>query len=327
MPAGIKENDTMFSVREVPWHKLGTVLDKNPRSVAEVIKKAKLGWEVIKTPMFIKVGRSYIEVPDYYVTVRKDTKEPLAPVHERYEVVQNVDAFNFLDGILGEIIAETAGSLWNGRKVWLMTKLPDHIEVAGDAVNQFALVSTSHDGKQACMLAVTPVRVVCQNTLTWALGSAQRTYTVRHLGNPSAKLHEAREALGITVNYYKQFKKVGDKLATKKLTERKFDAILRDLYGTTEGMGDRAIRNREQARETIKAIFAGTTAIAQATSPATVGNAPGTAWAAANAIAEFQDHYSRAKGEGVFVRALDDPGSIKVNGFKAIAESVGVSLN
>lgn len=331
MSHGITKKDSMFSVREVPWHGLGKVLKTNPKSVDDALKKAGLNWEVVKAPMYAEVGKGkrtkYVEVPDYYLTIRTDTMDPLAPVHERYEPVQNRDAFSFLESILGELIVETAGSIYGGKRVWMMTRLPDFIEVAGDKVGQYAGVYTGHDAKQAVQLAVTPIRWVCANTITYGLTVASSKFTVRHLGDSeglSVRLHEAREALGLTVNYYKQFKKVGDKLGTKKLADSKMAKVLTDLYPVEQGMGDRAAKNRTEAREMVMAIFKGTLGGTQAK---TVGNAPGTAWCAINAVAEYQDHFIKVQSdEGRFIRATEDPGQVKQKAFRMIADSVGVSV-
>lgn len=331
MSHGITKKDSMFSVREVPWHGLGKVLKTNPKSVDDALKKAGLDWEVVKAPMYVEVKKSkrakpqMIEVPDYFLTVRTDTMDPLAPVHQRYEPIQNRDAFSFLDNILGEVIVETCGSIQGGKRVWMMTKLPEHIEVAGDRVEQFAGVYAGHDAKQALTVAVTPVRWVCQNTISYGLSVASGRYTIRHIGGDlSTRIHEARQALGITVNYYKQFKKVGDKLGQKKLADGKMSKLLADLYPVEQDMGDRAARNRTEAREMVMAIFKGTLGGQQAK---TVGNAPGTAWCAVNAVAEYQDHFVKVQSdEGRFLRVTEDPGQMKQKAFRMFADSVGVSV-
>jgi phage/plasmid-like protein (TIGR03299 family) len=329
MSHGITKKDSMFSVREVPWHGLGKVLKTNPRSVEDALKKAGLNWEVIKAPMYAQVGKGkrtkYVEVPDYFLTMRTDTMDPLAPVHARYEPIQNRDAFSFLDNILGEVIVETCGSIQGGKRVWMMTRLPDHIEVAGDTVVPYAGVYAGHDAKQALTVATTPIRWVCQNTITYGLTVAPAKYTLRHIGgNLSERIYEAREALGITVNYYKQFKKVGDKLGSKKLADSKMAKVLGDLYPIEQSMGDRAAKNREEARETVMALFKGTMGGTQAR---TVGNAPGSAWAGVNAIAEYQDHFIKVQSdEGRFLRVTEDPGQVKQRGFRMVADAVRVSV-
>ena len=101
----------------------------------------------------------------------------LGIVGERYRIVQNHEAFTFIDQLLGSSIHfETAGSLHGGRRVWVLATLPDHVEVGGDAVRPYVLLMNSHDGSTAVVAATTPIRVVCQNTLNWGL--AQRAAEV-----------------------------------------------------------------------------------------------------------------------------------------------------
>jgi phage/plasmid-like protein (TIGR03299 family) len=103
----------------------------------------------------------YKKLPGYYATVRQDTDEELGVVGERYRIVQNHEAFAFVDQFLGSAIHfETAGSLHDGRRVWVLATLPDDVEVGGDAVRPYVLLMNSHDGSTAVVAATTPIRVV-----------------------------------------------------------------------------------------------------------------------------------------------------------------------
>lgn len=134
----------MFSVRVTPWHGLGAVLEEPPVTIAAAIEASGLGWTVAKEPIAIDCGETSVadwsaprceEIPGYYATVRQDTREVLGIVGERYRIVQNHEAFAFIDQLLGSSIHfETAGSLHGGRRVWVLATLPDHVEVGGDAV-------------------------------------------------------------------------------------------------------------------------------------------------------------------------------------------------
>jgi phage/plasmid-like protein (TIGR03299 family) len=175
MSAGLTDSDSMFSVRKAPWHGLGAVLEEPPATVAEAIEASGLGWSVAKERIAVDRGDEpdddwllprCEQIPGYYATVRQDTREVLGIVGERYRIVQNHEAFAFIDQLLGSSIHfETAGSLHGGRRVWVLATLPDHVEVGGDAVRPYVLLMNSHDGSTAVIAATTPVRVVCQNTL------------------------------------------------------------------------------------------------------------------------------------------------------------------
>ena len=167
MSAGLTDSDTMFSVRETPWHGLGAVLDRPPATVGEAIEASGLGWSVAKRRLAIDCGADLPDVLRYrgftghYATVRQDNDEVLGVVGERYRIVQNHEAFAFVDQLLGSSIHfETAGSLHGGRRVWVLATLPDHVEVGGDDVRPYVLLMNSHDGSTAVVAATTPIRVV-----------------------------------------------------------------------------------------------------------------------------------------------------------------------
>ena len=310
MPAGIKVNDSMFSVRQVPWHGLGTVLDRPPATIAEAIEASGLGWRVEKEPIAVDRGEAAAddfmiprceEIPGYYATVRQDTREVLGIVGERYVVVDNHVAFEFVDQLLGSAMHfETAGSLNGGRRVWVLASLPEHIEVGGDPVRPYALLMNSHDGSTAVVAASTPVRVVCMNTLNWALERARQKYSIRHTEKIREHVHQARRVLDLSVDYYKQFKLAGDRLATERFSEAQLRRVLDELYpsGVEETAGERTRRTREQTKQRIIDLFA---------RGDTQGNAPGTKWAAVNAIVEHADWLRPVKATSQrFARAIDD---------------------
>lgn len=330
--------DKMFTVRTPAWHGLGTVLDKNPKSVEAALQLAGLDWQVELRPLHVATGlargKKTVLIEGQNAVVRMDTGDVLGLVSDRYKPVQNRDAFQFLDNVLGEIVVETAGSLQGGRRVWLMTRLPDHFTVGGDDVLPYVFISTSHDAKQAVVSACTTIRIVCMNTLTWALNEAMendRAYSVRHLGDPTLSLQDARDAMGLAVDYNKLFKKLGDKMAGKKVGEKKALAILQDIYPVTNDAGTRSKNRQKEVTDRILAITYGKTDDQGLLN--TTGNAPGSAWALANAIAEQQDHYALHKGgdekaaTATFTRQVEDPYRVKDIAFHVVAEAAGVSLN
>jgi phage/plasmid-like protein (TIGR03299 family) len=325
--------DSMFSVRMTPWHGLGVVLDEHPKSIQEAVKLAGLDWDVIQRPVKVSVPvpgsktKNQIKVlEDYFVNLRADTMEPLGVVTDRYTPVQNVEAFDFLGSVFGsELHFETAGSLMGGRRVWVLMRLPEFIEVGGDPIGPYSFISNSHDGKSSVVTALTPVRIVCNNTLTAALSrakgkDAQRTYTIRHLGNMDEKLAEAREVLQVTVNYYEQFKDLGDELARVKVSDRKVTSFLERLLPVPVDMGERAARNREEARDVVRSIFRG-----EGPDGDTSGNAPGTYWTLYNASTEYADHCRGERKEGGrFQRSLDDPDAFKARAWDLTLDATGV---
>jgi hypothetical protein len=150
--------------------------------------------------------------------------------------------------------------------------------------------------------------VVCQNILTWGLSRARRTYSIRHTEKLQTRLIEARRVLELTVDYARQFKQLGDELALQPFTDRQLRRVLDELWPS--GVGDvtpRVARSREQTKQTI-------TELVRLTGE-TVGSAPRSRWAAANAIAEHLDWgrtvkgTGRARSEAIFSRAVTDGGA------------------
>ncbi len=246
------------SVRETPRHGLGAVLEQPPATVAEAIEASGLGWSVAKEPIAVDRGDKPAdewwvprceEIPGFYATVRQDTREVLGIVGERYRLVQNREAFAFIEQLLGSSINfETAGSLHGGRRVWVLATLPEHIEVGGDSVRPYVLLMNSHDGSTAVVAATTPIRRVCQNTLNWGLRAARQKFSIRHTEAVTQRVHEARRVLSLSINYYEQFKRFGDELASERCTERQLHAVLDQLHpnGTSDAPSSRTRRSRQQ---------------------------------------------------------------------------------
>ena len=190
--------ETMFSVREKPWHGLGAIVKEAPTS-ADAIRLAGLDWHVVQEPIYTNFNKL---VDGYRANVRSTDRKVLGVVSDRYKVVQNVEAFSFTDELLGRGVRyETAGSLQEGRKVWLLARLPREYIIAGDRISPYLVFSNTHDGSGSVKVAITPVRVVCNNTLNLALGTAKRSFSMIHTGNIQDKIQEAKDTLFMAEEY------------------------------------------------------------------------------------------------------------------------------
>lgn len=184
--------ETMFYVRTAPWHGLGTNVE-DALSSKDALIKAGLNWCVVQRPIYTDTG---IQIEGYKANIRDSDNKVLGVVTERYKVVQNHEAFAFTDELLGNGVRyETAGSLQEGRRVWILAKLPAAYIIAGDRIIPYLVFSNSHDGSGAIKVAMTPIRVVCQNTLNLALSTAERIWTANHTGDIDLKLENAKETL------------------------------------------------------------------------------------------------------------------------------------
>lgn len=159
------EVETMFYTRQKPWHGLGTMVTEAPDSKS-ALELAGLNWTVIQKPIETQDG---LPIPGFKANMRNTDNQVLGVVTDRYKVVQNQDAFAFTDKLLGEgVTYETAGSLQEGRRTWLLAKLPQRYIISGDEMTPYLVFMNSHDGTGAIKAAMTPIRVVCMNTLLYA---------------------------------------------------------------------------------------------------------------------------------------------------------------
>ena len=225
MPANV---ETMFSVRETPWHGLGRIIMDAPAS-REALELAGLDWQVESRNIYSGTGSM---IPGYRANVRSTDDAVLGVVSDRYRIVQNEEAFQFTDDLLGEgVTYETAGSLQGGKKVWMLARLPRKYLIAGDQVEPYLVIFNSHDGSSGVKVAMTPIRVVCQNTLNLALNTAKRSWTARHTENVLLRVQDARETLQLDSNklyeniVYLEMRSRGYEVQVGKLDDTEIDFI------------------------------------------------------------------------------------------------------
>ena len=167
-----------YTGREVPWHGQGVSVESAPTS-ADAIRLAGLDWNVVQEDVYA----DGVKAAGWRANIRDTDRKILGIVSDRYRIVQNGEAFAFTDDLIGgEVRYETAGSLRDGRTVWLLARLPDR-EIVGDKTETYLCFTNNHDGTGAIRACMTPVRVVCNNTLNLALSTARRSWSVKHTGN------------------------------------------------------------------------------------------------------------------------------------------------
>jgi phage/plasmid-like protein (TIGR03299 family) len=190
--------EVMFYTREKPWHGLGTKV-ASALSSREALSASGLDWKVVQRAIITEDG---ITIDGYKANVRDIDNKILGVVTDRYKVVQNKEAFAFTDDLLGNGVRyETAGSLQEGRKTWMLAKLPNEYIMLGDRISPYLVFSNTHDGSGAIRVAMTPIRVVCQNTLNLALSTATRSWSTIHTGDIRSKLDDARQTIFMAEKY------------------------------------------------------------------------------------------------------------------------------
>ena len=239
--------ETMFYTRVKPWHNLGVCVEEAPNS-ANALKLAGLDWNVIQKPVRTDDG---ILIPNYVANIRDKDNRVLGVVTEKYKVVQNSEAFAFTDALLEnkDVRYECAGSLNNGRRVFLLARMPES-EILGDKFENYLCFSNSHDGTGAVRVCATPVRVVCENTLNMALSSATRAWSVKHMGlNIEDKLHEAQMCLKLASRYNEELKKQAERYANYTVSDDDIQEFLNELFPTTADMSEREKKTVQSAKD------------------------------------------------------------------------------
>lgn len=209
--------ENMFYVRETPWHGLGVRVNEAPAS-RDALTLAGLDWSVVQEPVYTETGEL---VEGYRANIRDADRKVLGVVTDRYKVIQNREAFVFTDALLGEGVRyETAGSLQGGRKIWLLAHMPHEYIITGERISPYLLFSNTHDGSGAIKVALTPIRVVCNNTLNLALSAAKRSWSMIHTGDIRSKMKEARDTLFMAEQYMDSLGKEFESLRMKKLSDK-----------------------------------------------------------------------------------------------------------
>jgi phage/plasmid-like protein (TIGR03299 family) len=232
-------------------------------------------------------GYSFVVRDNPFIDNQKDV---LGVVGERYVPLQNEDLFDFGDLMLdGGGRWETAGSIKNGRVVFgsLALERETILDPNGvsDKVNTYLLINTSHDGSVAIQASITPVRVVCANTLNLALGqrgrngSVKQSFKIRHTATASGKVQQAREALGLANAYMDKFDEMAKAMIEKEISKAKFDEIIELAYPKPETDSKGSLKKWETKIDTIQQIY----------QSATTNMIAGTSWGAFNALTERLD--------------------------------------
>jgi phage/plasmid-like protein (TIGR03299 family) len=288
------------SLRQPAWHGLGTVFEEEVNT-NEMLKLAHLdNWNVrledVETPEGFNSDKSYSFVTRTNPFDR-DTNDILGVVGERYVPLQNEDLFSFGDNLLdGGGRWETAGSIKGGRVVFGSIALTDSITLdpngRADKIDNYLLINTSHDGSIAIQASITPVRVVCANTLNLALSSfkgkkdVKQTFKIRHTQTAEGKIAVAREALGLAHKYIDEFSAIANQMIETEITNAQFDKIVELAYPAPTKDAKGSQKKHDAKTDLIQSIYVGQYN----------DTISGTAWGAFNALTERLDWYRNSRG-------------------------------
>lgn len=304
------ELETMMYTNDVPWHGFGIYVGDEDVDSKHAIVAAGLDWKVETKPIFFEgeveddrliVNPSIQQrlVPNHRAMVRTDNNRVLGVVGNRYKPVQNSEAFEFLDGLVdaGQMKYHTAGSLRDGRNVWLLGKIGSLTVVPKDDVDKYLLLYNSHDGSGALRCFFTTVRVVCANTVAIALNEGKGTgICLRHTSRVHDHLIEGKDILQIADKEFKQYEVFAKHMAKTKMTNKMMIEFAEKLFPDPPAhvKSERHIKKREVLVD----LFEFGTG-------QDILNVRGTAWAGYNALTEFANYYQPARGKDAQQRRFE----------------------
>ena len=290
--------ETMFYTREKPWHGLETMVAEAPNS-KDALRLAGLNWKVLQEPVYTENEEL---IQGYKANVRDTDRKVLGVVTDRYKVIQNEEAFAFTDTLLGEGVRyETAGSLQEGRRVWMLARLPREFIIGGERISPYMVFSNTHDGSGAVKTALTPIRVVCNNTLNLALRTAKRSWSMIHTGDISGKIEEAKNTLLLADEYMTALGQEFENLRKIKLSEKQVLDYIKILLPMEENYSLLQKRGVEKLRADMKMRYF------DAPDLKDVGN---NGYRFVNAVSDFATHSTPRRKtanykENIFARTAD----------------------
>jgi phage/plasmid-like protein (TIGR03299 family) len=303
----IEAGDVSLAVnlRQVPaWHSFANKIFNQDEAVttAQMLDGAKLSnWNVHLQPVAEHLPENWNSLKDNQLVIRDNPytvgqTDVLSVVGSRYKVVQNEELFSFADNLHDgnqDVYWESAGSLKGGNVVFGTMAIPRTIVLdptgANDETKLYLIVWTSHDGSVAVQSAITPVRVMCQNTLNLAMKKAKQSFKIRHTQTVDGKIAQAREALGLTFAYADEFEREAKELFAIEVNDKKFSEILNKMYPKPEKDSKGSLKKWENKVVLLDELYHN--------SP-TNANIKGTAWGVVNALTERLDYYRTARKNG-----------------------------
>lgn len=293
------------NLRQVPaWHSFANKVFNQDEAVttAQMLDGAKLSnWNVRLQPVAEHLPENWSSIKDNQLVIRDNPyvagqTDVLSVVGSRYKEVQNEELFSFADNLHdgnSDVFWESAGSLKGGNIVFGTMSIPRTIVLDPNGVNDetklYLIVWTSHDGSVAVQSAITPVRVMCQNTLNFAMKKAKQSFKIRHTQTVDGKIAQARQALGLTFAYADEFEKQAQELFAVEVNDKKFSQIINAMYPKPEKDSKGSLKKWENKVVLLDELYHN--------SP-TNANIKGTAWGVVNALTERLDYYRTARKTG-----------------------------
>lgn len=294
----MKKDIIQFNERKVTWSGIGTNVTE-AQSSEEALALSGLDWSVYQQEMTADNG---VPVKGFLANIRDIDDKILGVVTDKYQVVQNREAFAFTDELLGHGVRyETAGMLQDGRKTWILAKMPQKYQMLGDWIEPYLVFYNSHDGSGSLKVALTPIRVTCQNTLNLALRRAKRNWSTKHTGDIRQKLEDAKETLFRAEQYMDELGSEMNYLASIHFSEQEAETFIQELITVPKNATKTQEKNVEKLREDLRARYFLAPDLCSLS---------GTGYRLINAVSDFATHMKPLRQtpnfqENLFARTID----------------------
>ena len=323
MPANI---ESMFSVRKMPWHEQGTLLQDYPGSWAEARTLAGLDWDPVTAPVYALSGinpdgtEHYEPIDGWKSIIRSDSGAVLSLNRDTYTVIDHSEMGEIVEAVLAQpnVKWETAGVLDGGRAVWCLAYLDEPITIPGDnsLTLPYLAITNRHDGTGACALRATAIRIVCANTFRAAELEGERTgttFSFIHKSSWRNRIDEARQAVTGARREMQRYTELATELLGIPITPKQRELFITQFIPMPpDGLvTDRVARNVEQARNAVRLLFDSTT----------TEQVAGTAYGLVQAAGEYLDHVRTARSwETRLNRTLMRPEPLKHRALTLVRE-------
>lgn len=289
-------------IRTSTWSKIGKDVSEC-KDMEQVLAASGLDYTVEKRPVFMMANgdgmpeqTGWQTLHNRFATVRTSDNHAYDVVSDKFEIIQNREAFDFVNYMGDDLTFEKAGETANGM-VYIIGKLPE-VSILGDAFTPYVLFRNGFNGKTKITAAISPLRIVCQNQFNFAFKNASNAITIRHVRNAEAKLEEARETLKMTADYMQEINLLAEHFATIKISDNQLERVVKYLFPIPE-RGDVNPFKRKNLEEQRSAFLAAHRQDDNA-------NFRGTAWGLINAYTDYVTHKEPAgkrddRYEGKFV--------------------------
>lgn len=268
------ETTTQVKRRVASWFPCGTDI-KEATSISEALQMSGLDYEVVKAPVYLSNG---YKIPGQFCTKKKNTNDVFGIVGKDFTVVQNREAFEFIDAIIPEgLTFEKAGE--TGWMNWIIASLPQQY-VLGDAMTPYIIFQNSHTGGSTLKASISPLRLACSNQFTIAWKEAESKIALKHTTSIIDKMHSAQEVLGMAANHMDVFRAKAEKLALEKVSDSQVKAVVEALFPMKEEFSTRKINSTEANRQAFMAAY----------NEDDLANFKGTQWGLLNAFSDYITH-------------------------------------